>query len=241
VATVVSVDLAFRRYADIGVALLHDEGRQIRARFVDLPTHGLLGPPDAPTLAADLFELVRSEDASVLLIDGPQAWKDPANGIPNMRRCERELGTPAKTGEPGQAKPVTWLPFVQFSIDVFNALLAGGLQLLQTATPVVEPGQVLVLESFPSSAWQRLGIPRLPAKAKATRADVLDCFERLGRDYHLAANRDPTHDELQALVSGLAGLAIARGSTEEFSVHGVAPTLVDGSWREGFIVNPCRG
>jgi hypothetical protein len=36
--------------------------------------------------------------AAALLIDGPEAWKDPDNGLQHSRVCERELNTPAKTG-----------------------------------------------------------------------------------------------------------------------------------------------
>lgn len=48
-------------------------------------------------------------------------------------------------------------------------------------------------------------------------------------------------NEVQALVAGLAGLALTRGDPAGFSVCGSAPIFEDGCWREGFIVNPKRG
>jgi hypothetical protein len=42
----------------------------------------------------------------------------------------------------------------------------------------------------------------------------------------------------QALVSGLAGVALEEGNEAGFTIAGVPPTEMDGTWREGFIVNP---
>jgi hypothetical protein len=47
-----------------------------------------------------------------------------------------------------------------------------------------------------------------------------------------------SHDELQALVSGLAGLALSDGHAVGVNVAGVPPIQMDGTWREDFIVNP---
>jgi hypothetical protein len=43
---------------------------------------------------------------------------------------------------------------------------------------------------------------------------------------------------LQALVAGLAGVAIGRGVADAYQAVGVAPRLIDGIWREGYIVLP---
>src|SRR5262249_46550979 len=154
VASVISVDLALKRWADIGVAVLTDDGNCIRVEFRKLANGGTPGPRDAHELVAQLFDLVRAYDASIVLIDGPQAWKDPDNGIAHMRICERELRTPAKTGLPGTVKPATWTPFVSFSIEVFDALQVDGLQRLSVRQPKVVPGGSLLLEVFPTSAWR---------------------------------------------------------------------------------------
>jgi hypothetical protein len=49
-----------------------------------------------------------------------------------------------------------------------------------------------------------------------------------------------SHHELQALVSGLAGVALDDGNEAGVSIAGVSPMEMDGTWREGFIVNPTR-
>jgi hypothetical protein len=237
-ATVISVDLALSRWADIGVAILTDEGQCVRVQFEELADHGTLGPRDAQTLVSKLMDLVEIHDASVLLIDGPQAWKDPDNGIAHMRVCERQLRTPAKSGLPGQVKPATWTAFVAFSIDVFDALQTAGLAHLVEYEPVVTSGNALLLEVFPTAAWRNLAMSCLPGKAKAKREDVVWRLEELVARYSLKVDREPTHDQLQAIVSGLAGVAITRGRPEEYSVQGIPPRKIDGTWREGFIVNP---
>jgi hypothetical protein len=238
VASVISVDLALKRWADIGVAILTDEGKSIRVEFRKLADGGTSGPRDAQELVAPLLDLVRAYAASILLVDGPQAWKDPDNGVAHMRRCERELRTPAKTGLPGEVKPATWTPFVTFSIDVFDALQLAGFERLAAREPLSIPGNGLLLEVFPTSAWRTLGMSCLPAKAKATREDVTERLNVLVERHCLVIHREPTHDELQALVSGLAGIAIARQRAAAYSVHGIPPKKIDGTWREGFIVNP---
>jgi hypothetical protein len=238
VAAVISVDLALRRWADIGIAILTNDGQRIRVQFVELGDSGTLGPQDPQTLATKLAHLIKVNSASVLLIDGPQAWKDPDNGIAHMRLCERELHTPAKCGLPGQVKPATWTPFVTFSIDLFAELETVGLIRLTEREPVVPTGNVLLLEVFPTAAWRGLGIACLPGKARAKREDIGWRMEALVARYSLDVDREPTHDQLQAMVSGLAGVAITRGCPGNYSVHGVPPRRVGGHWREGFIVNP---
>jgi hypothetical protein len=237
-ATVISIDLALRRWTDVGVAILTDVGQRIRVQFAELGDGETLGPRDAQTLAAKLADLVESHDASVLLIDGPQAWKDPDNGIAHMRLCERELHTPAKCGLPGQVKPAAYTPFVTFSIDLFTELETIGLTRLTEREPVLSTGNALLLEVFPTAAWRSLGIACLPGKAKARREDVIWRLEALVARYGLDVDREPTHDQLQALVSGLAGIAIARGRPDNYFTHGVSPRWIDGYWREGFILNP---
>lgn len=48
----------------------------------------------------------------------------------------------------------------------------------------------------------------------------------------------PTHDQLQALVAGVAGLSLLVGHSASYQVVGTAPFFLDGTWREGFIINP---
>jgi hypothetical protein len=49
-----------------------------------------------------------------------------------------------------------------------------------------------------------------------------------------------SHDELQALVAGLAGVALDDENAAGVSIAGAPPKRVAGTWREGFIVNPTR-
>lgn len=48
----------------------------------------------------------------------------------------------------------------------------------------------------------------------------------------------PGHDELQALVAGIAGLAIERGDWQFCRAAGTPPHFTGGVWCEGFIVKP---
>jgi hypothetical protein len=48
----------------------------------------------------------------------------------------------------------------------------------------------------------------------------------------------PTHDELCALVAGLAGVAILAGDTNGYVAEGAPPKVIGGVRVEGFIVNP---
>jgi hypothetical protein len=42
------------------------------------------------------------------------------------------------------------------------------------------------------------------------------------------------------LVAGLAGVALDDGNGPGVSIAGVPPMRLEGTWREGFIVNPTR-
>jgi len=54
----------------------------------------------------------------------------------------------------------------------------------------------------------------------------------------LTTNRPPNHDQLQALVSGLPGLALDEHNTAGARIVGNPPRREEGHWREGFIVLP---
>lgn len=229
---VVSVDLAYRDHRDIGVVVLEQSATRIK---VDRVPARMEGVPDPEALAEFLAELCVQRGASVLLLDGPQGWKDPANGLAHSRVCERALNTPAKTGLPGSVKPANYEPFVSFSIHVFDALAELGWPRFSCADASVSRTCV---ESFPFSAWRAIGIPPLPSKAKTRPPVLADRVAALRGIFPLELIGLPTHDELQALVSGLAGLALERGEISSVVVVGIAPFLLDGSVREGYIVNP---
>jgi hypothetical protein len=161
--TTVSVDLAYKSYKDNGVAVLS----QTDAVFEKVE---LEGKPDADALAKYFVTLCEKHAASVLLIDGPQAWKDPDNGLVHSRICERALNTPGKTGlpftsKPRNSKPRHYLPFIEFSIQVFNALHDLGWR--RFSGEPFTMGTVAV-ECFPTSAWRSIGMKPLPSKRKAS-------------------------------------------------------------------------
>lgn len=235
---VVSVDLAYMDYRDVGVAVLKSDGGHTHSEFIVLP---LRGTPTPSALADSLTMLASEQGAAYLLIDGPQGWKDPDNGLLHSRRCERELNTPAKTGLPGTVKPANYKPFVTFSVALFERLTALGWTLFDGVTPSAtgRAGGVLV-ESFPLAAWRALGLPLLPAKRKARASDITARLTDLCALFPLVTNSQPNHDELQALVAGLAGLALEGGAGTDIFVSGSAPFRLGGHWREGLIVNRRR-
>jgi hypothetical protein len=71
--------------------------------------------------------------------------------------------------------------------------------------------------------------------------DILDRLQSLvSAGLVCSAGSMPTHDQLQAIVSGLAGLGVSAGDARRFTMAGASPFLVEGICREGFIVNPFR-
>lgn len=231
---ILSADLAYRDYRDIGIALLEPEADKVKVTFKQLRG---VGEPKADITAQKLAALAAELEVDILFLDGPQGWKDPDSMYPHSRVCERVLNTPAKTGLPGQVKPANYAPFVAFSIEVFDSLQVLGWP--RYGGPLSWP-QHTAVESFPLSAWRSLGLPILPAKAKATEQDLCNRLASLKAIFNLDVSEDPNHDELQAIVSGLAGIALLRGDMESFRIEGTAPFALEGTVREGFIVNPVR-
>jgi hypothetical protein len=237
--SVVSVDLAYKRFSDIGFCVLADKGPAIDVTFPDVVAIASGGNPTPDRVADRCLDLCEKFGARLLLLDGPQGWKDPENGIVGCRSCERALNTPAKTGLPGNVKPGAYLAFVQFSIEVFDVLAARGWNRLATEQ-VSDQARQVAIESFPLSAWRKLALPGLRAKAKCRSTEVEEAFRRLNGLFPLSVDRAPNHDELQALVAGLGGIALERGVRTGYTVAGVPPFVMDGQWREGFIANPLR-
>jgi hypothetical protein len=232
---ILSVDLAYKRYADIGVVTMEQERSSITCELLEIP---LTGVPSCMSLSEWIDRVCRRDGIRAILLDGPQGWKASNTGLVHSRRCERDLNTPAKTGEPSFVKPANYAPFVQFSISVYDALASFGWERLPGIGRTLE-AQRLLIESFPLAAWGSLKIkPHLPAKSKKPNitwwADVL-------RDrFAVRASGSPTHDQLQAIVAGLAGLAIESNRWGDCAVAGVPPVFEGGHWREGYIVNPLQ-
>ena len=55
------------------------------------------------------------------------------NGFEHARVSERQLNTAAKTGLPGMVKPITYRPFAEFCLDVYDALCRRGWRRLDTS------------------------------------------------------------------------------------------------------------
>ena len=235
--TTISVDLAYKRYSDIGVVALAQVDERADVEVIRLPGLGLSGRPSASDLARCLSTLAQDRGAQVMLIDGPQAWKSATNGLEHSRRCERKLNTPGKTGLPGITKPANYCGFIAFSIELFDRLAGYGWPRLVDVS-LAAPNYRTAVESFPTSAWRSLGLAPLPGKARATPESVTRKLAELQGLFPLQVQPDLTHDELQALVAGLAGLAIERGDPQGYAVEGCPPVQEDGFWREGFIINP---
>jgi hypothetical protein len=167
---VISVDLAYKSYADIGTVVLHREANRIGCSLLEIP---LDDAPAPGRLARFLDAYCRSSRINILLLDGPQGWRADGSDPAACRRSERELNTPAKTGLPGSVKPSNYAPFVRFSIAVYDALGRLGWERLAAVSPVAQKQARIVVESFPTSAWKALKVPPLPAKAKATTEDLV--------------------------------------------------------------------
>jgi hypothetical protein len=240
-ASVLSVDLAHRSYADVGVCLLSAGADGIDVTPISLPERGLAGSPAPAVLARAIADLCEEHAARLVLLDGPQAWKAPDNGLDHSRVCERRLATQGKTGLPGFAKPGPYLPFIAFSIEVFDRLAELGWPRLPSAAALASREQ-FALESFPTAAWRSLGLPPLPGKSNRKGRTVEQQLAELRRcvPLSIAGSAALTHDELQALVAGLAGVGANGHASCEVSLCGVDLAQLDGTWREGFIATPVR-
>ena len=232
---VLSVDLAHTSYANLGIVVLEGKDDAFSAAPLAPRDLDLTGTPSPQVLAARLASACRHLGTHILLLDGPQGWKDPHNGLEHCRLGERELNTPGKTGLPGQAKPGPYLPFIAFSIAVFQALLEHGFELWSGPSSAAP---FLAIESFPTAAWRHLRLEPLPAKSKTRPGHLQRAASDLRRLFPLSLPDGLSHDEMQALVASLAGVAVARGHRAGYVAAGVAPLRLEGHWHEGFIINP---
>ncbi|MGA2571435.1 MAG: hypothetical protein ABSF23_13020 [Terracidiphilus sp.] len=254
---VLSVDLAHRRWSELGIVILRHmplqeanppspdvaPARAIECEIVPLGPLGLdpaldRGPVDPEILAGRLNHLCAVRGIRVLLLDGPQAWKSRANGLEVARGCERRLNTPAKAGLSGILRPYTYRRFAEFCMDVYDALGRRGWRRLETGNQPLQPRERVLVESDPRAAWKSLGLKPLPAKSRAHGIDLPEAFAALRSVVPLTADRPPNHDQLQAIVGGLPGLALEEHDPAYLKIVGKRPRREDGQWREGFIVLP---
>ncbi len=241
-----SIDLAYKRHADIGVALL-ERGMDGRIRGTGLKVD-VTDPPDVDRLAEWIAATAVSHDVRCLCIDGPLGWQadDTVSryGAMHSRWCERQLNAPGKTGLPNTCKPALYLPFIRFSIELGARLVDRGWTLATEADAkerVQAPSTRVLCESFPTSAWRALGLKPLPGKSKVGRDQTVltDAQQTLCHTLDLELSAIRTHDELQAVVGGLAGVWFEAGMQELVQFVGAPPfQALDGTWREGYIIVP---
>lgn len=240
-ALILSVDLAYKSYEDFGFCLLEESnGKVLNIEFLPNSTTGLSGTPRAQVFVNNVLDFCLRKGISILMLDGPQGWKDPENGLPHQRICEKILNTQAKTGTRGIVKPANFTSFVSFAIDVFRLFHNSG-QISLVMEPEIElpVNKILLAETYPYSAWWSLNIQRLPGKKTCTTEQVLLNHGELRKRFGFPRTSLPSHDELSALVAGLAGVAIASSNKSGYIASGIPPKLApDRYLMEGYIVNP---
>jgi Protein of unknown function (DUF429) len=240
--SVLGVDLSSARWETNGTAILtftqgpEPTWTQAQAGVVRWPA----SEPFTPArLSEEIDRVALASGIAAVALDGPQGWRDASaprtQGV--GRACERSSRTPGKTGPRGVTYPRTYLRWVEFSIAVFDTLLA--LPHVRLANdpdcpPLGLPGdgQYLVAECFPTSTWRASGLVPLPAKRK--RPDLALFTKELRRRFWLpATTATANHDDLQALVAALSAAALLGGARA--IPHG-RPAATDGSGRvEGLI------
>jgi hypothetical protein len=246
-----SVDLAYRRWSDLGIVVL-DRARPASTPIIGEPARSAIACEivpstaagqedeaiDANVLAGRLNHLCAARGIRVMMLDGPQAWKSRTNGFEHARVSERQLNTAAKTGLPGMVKPITYRPFAEFCLDVYDALCRRGWRRMDTSDRSAAANDRVLVESYPFAAWKSLGLAPLPSKRRASVSDLAEAYAALRALIPFTTNRPPNHDQLQAIVGGLPGLALDERNTAAVRIVGKPPRREEGHWREGFIVLP---
>ena len=257
---VLSVDLACRSWSDLGVVLLEKkEGEMGTFIACEIMRWEDVAAPPVIELAMRLNQIALERGAGVLMLDGPQAWKSEENGEAFCRVSERELNTAAKMGLPDKASgtvlPGTYERFVGYCLALYDALARLGWQRLSTRDPAERHSGKILVESYPQAAWKSLGIIPLPAKRKCRVSHLAEAYAALTAMLPIVTSRPPNHNQMQALVGGLPGLAIEEraeasagsrsaaarargGKVAGARIVGEAPRWESGHWREGFIALP---
>lgn len=232
---VLGIDLASARWTFNGSALLHFHAES-RA-FTRVVPGAITWPgADTPLTPQAMAEVIHAfalrEHVRAVALDGPHAWRNPLTpaDAPGVgRRCEYQCRTQGKTGVYPITYPGTQFAWIDFCVQVFDALLAQpGVRLAYApATGVARTTEVcgveappigdasdgyVVLECFPTSIWRASGLTPLPAKAK--RPDVQAHYDRLAAAYALPPVPVTNHDDLQAIVAALAGVGAIGGPVQ---------------------------
>jgi hypothetical protein len=244
--TVLGVDLASGCWVDNGTSQITFDS--VRSVFTEVIAPAIAWPENSAItpsrLAKSLDDYARANGIRAVGLDGPQGWRDPATA-PECRgvgrRCEFESRTQSKTGVYPNTYPRTQRAWIEFCIEVFDALLSNDDVTL--ADPASRhppsPGYTLV-EACPTAAWISSGLKALPAKKQ--RPELKPFVEDLAREFNLplAPSGIASHDDLQAVVAGLAAAAAVGGPVEPVLTGVAAGVVQDGPARrriEGYIWN----
>jgi predicted nuclease with RNAse H fold len=152
---------------------------------------------------AELVEATLAAEPTVVSLDSPLGLPRMAGSI--IRDAEREM--------------------MALRIGVYPCLLPSMVRLTERGIAlkrVFEAAGLAVIEGFPGSAQDWLGIPRKKTDVGALRQGL--------EDYGLVVRAERiSHDELDALTAALVGQFWLRGEFHAF-----------GNEEEGVIVTPCR-
>jgi hypothetical protein len=198
-----------------------------------LREHGLKGVPNADDLALLCVDFAVRAGAGLILVDGPQAWRAAFSEFEHMRACERCTRTPGKTGIPEVVKPTPFKRMVLFSIGFFDRLDEIDWPRFLGRWPMTRAA----IDTFPTHAWRNLEYRPLLAK-NSRSPDLSEWIDFLSKVTGLRWPRLPSHDEIQAVVAGLGGLALEYSRVSACEIHGHVPFREEGSWREVYILSP---
>lgn len=240
---VLGLDLALRRYRDIGTAMLSFEpggdAMHVETDVISWPT----GKPDVKSIARIVANHVERYEIHAVAIDATLAWREPEPDIgpprPGVGRwAERLLHTQSKTGPPGRTFPKTQQRWTQLGIELGQLWLQTAVADLVEVTrdqpcETLNTGRFYLLESYPTATWRAAGCKPLPGKSTFRKGgeDLQQWKRQLAERFDLQwPGEVTTHDDLQAVVTALPAVAWLGGP-----VHAQAFGLPM-RWREA--VNP---
>ncbi|ACL63947.1 hypothetical protein A2cp1_0590 [Anaeromyxobacter dehalogenans 2CP-1] len=243
VRRVLGIDVASAAWRDNGSAIIEFDDASgaftaVRAPAIAWPTTSLT----PASLAAAIDTVARTAGVTAVALDGPQGWRDPATD-PALRgvgrRCELACRTQGKTGAYPKTYPGNQRRWIEFSIEVFDALLSRPGVVLANERGGCRPpvDGYAVIECFPTSAWRASGLKPLPGKG--SRPALEPHARALWDAFALPEPRSrlSSHDDLQAVVAALCAVPVCGGPA--IAVPEGVPAFVDRSGRrlEGLIWN----
>lgn len=210
---VLGIDVASANWSSIGTAAIdfNDDDK----RFIGVYPGVIEWPATAltPQALADVVDrFARDNEVSAVALDGPQGWRSPdtpAGEFGVGRKCESCCYTQGKTGVYPTTYPGNQRPWIEFSIDLFAALLRKPGVELANASDWTLSGEYGLLECFPTSAWRTSSLRPLPGKGK--RPELAPFVESLRTSYSLPSFQVTSHDDLQAVVAALAAVGAVGG------------------------------